>query len=127
MADVISPFQAHPSGVACGDEVWSARRGASPLYAAMRRDRVIDSARQAEVVQRVGQFLMPLLDHLPGCVACYVIAGDDGSVVAAGIYRERDEAEQALRQMATWSEVVMAMLVEDHPDTLIGEIAMQYP
>ncbi len=92
------------------------------MYAAIRRDRLADPTRQAEFARRLDQGLSPRLRAVPGCVACFVVAAEDGAVVAIGVFRDRGGAEAGLRLTATWIAEQVGVLVAGEPELTCGEV-----
>jgi len=91
------------------------------VHAVIRRDRVAEPVRQAELVRRISQGLAPRLGQLPGCAACAVVAGEDGSVAVVGLFADRAGAVAAARLAGTWVTTEVAALVDGAPDVLLGE------
>ena len=92
------------------------------MYAMVRRDRVADPVRRDEVAQRIADGLVPVLRRIAGCVACYVVAAEDGDVLSVAVFAGRAGADASRREAAAWIERYVAPLLAEPADVVSGTV-----
>jgi hypothetical protein len=92
------------------------------MHAVIRRDHLADPIRQGEAVQRLGEGLLPALNEGSDCVAAYVVAAADGSVVCLSLHADPDGAAAAAAQLAAWVEHHLAELVVAPARVAVGPV-----
>jgi hypothetical protein len=86
----------------------------------VRRDRVADPVRRDEVAQRLADGLVPVVRQIAGCLACYVVAAEEGDVLSIAVFAGRTGAEAARREAAAWVARYVAPLVAAPAEVAAG-------
>ena len=95
------------------------------MHAVIHRLVLIDASRQAELVNRLSEGLLPDLAAGSSLAPCHVVVGDGGEVVYVALFDDRTSAEAGAVLAATWMRRYVAPLVTGEPEILLGEVV--YP
>jgi hypothetical protein len=90
------------------------------MYAAIRRDCLADPLRRDEVAKRLHDGVLPVLREAAGCVAAYIVAAGDASIVCVALNSDMEGAVEAATRMATWVEGYLAELIVGPALVVVG-------
>jgi hypothetical protein len=80
---------------------WNSRLG-SNMYATVRRYEGIDETRSDELIQKIGESLIPQLSELPGFAGYYLVEAGEGVITSVGLFDTAGQAHESTRVAARW-------------------------
>jgi hypothetical protein len=72
------------------------------MHATLRRYEGVDQARSYELVEKVGDTLMPRLSELAGFAGYYLIEAGDGVMTSISLFETSSEADESTRLEGEW-------------------------
>lgn len=107
---------------------WSGAQDATPMvpgssdagYVVVRRWRLQPGASYDELIRRVEERFIPLIQDLPGFVAYYFVDPGDGEHMAVSVYADQAGADESTNRAAGWAEENVADLVELPAISVVG-------
>lgn len=89
------------------------------MYALVRRSK---SKNPEEVIRKVRQPIEQLYSRLPGLVAYFAVRLPDGTFNATAVFEERQQAENARKEVQDLFQKHAKDLFEGTPEMSIGEV-----
>lgn len=93
------------------------------MYVVIRRYEA-DIASSDEVVRRVREGFLPLIQQRPGFVAYHLVDAGDGVITSISIFRDHAEANESTRNAAEWVKANLAELVQGPPEIISGKVVL---
>lgn len=75
-----------------------------------------------EVIRRVENGLVPQFKEMPGFVAYYGVAFDDGDLGGVNVFDTKENADDANRKVGGWVKENLAGLLPNEPAVHRGEV-----
>jgi hypothetical protein len=102
-----------------------AKTGERPTYGALRRYRT-DPANTEEIVRRVRDGLLPIIQRVSGYVSYLAVDFGDGMIGSASTFADQAAAEQSSRTAVEWVQSNLAPLITAPPDVKNGRILLRH-
>jgi hypothetical protein len=92
------------------------------MYGVIRRYRLADGVAVADLMQRVQQGFVPIINRMPGFMAFQAIDLGDGAIVSISVFDGRDNAEASSRRAADHIQNELAAFFAGPPEVEAGEV-----
>jgi hypothetical protein len=93
------------------------------MHATIRRYEGIDQSRTDELVENVGEKLLPRLSKMPGFSGYYLIEAGNGVMSSVGFFETSAQADESTRVAATWvREEKLETALPNPPKITGGEV-----
>ena len=98
------------------------QRGAI-VHAVIQRLVLVDPTRQAELIRRIAEGLLPDLAQSPDAAGCQLVAGDDGdALVCIALFGDQASAAVGATLVEAWMRRYVAPLIVEGPEVVLGEV-----
>ena len=94
------------------------------MYIAIRKYYIIPGMID-EWMQRVQEGFVPIISHVPGFVAYYVLEVRNDEAITVSIFDTQAGADESVRQAAEWVAHNLASLNQGLPEITLGQARIQ--
>ena len=92
------------------------------MHAAIRQYRVAPGSVDEEMIRRINEGFLPIIQEASGFRAYYALDAGDGRFATVSVFEDRAGAEESTRMAADWIRENMASLFPEPPEVLQGEV-----
>ncbi len=78
-----------------------------------------------EVMRRVKEEFLPLVNKAPGFVKYYGVDGGDGMLAFINLFQDEDSAEESNRLASAWVKEKLPMLYPQPQDITVGKMIIE--
>ncbi len=92
------------------------------MFAVIQRFVPADQSRQAELIRRITDGLLPDLTAGKDAAGCQLVNGDGGEIVCIAFFGVRASAEIGAALAGAWTQRTIAPLVTEGSSIVLGEV-----
>src|SRR5215212_9053170 len=94
------------------------------MHAAIRQYQVAPGSVDEEMIRRINEGFLPIIQEASGFRAYYALDAGDGRFATVSVFEDRAGAEESTRLAADWIKENMASLFPNPPEVLQGEVVV---
>ena len=94
------------------------------MHAAIRQYQGAPGSVDEEMIRRINEGFLPIIQEASGFRAYYALDAGDGRFATVSVFEDRAGAEESTRMAADWIRENMASLFPNPPEVLQGEVVV---
>ena len=94
------------------------------MHAAVRQYRGAPGSVDEEMIRRINEGFLPIIQDASGFRAYYALDAGDGRFASVSVFEDRAGAEESTRMAADWVRENMASSFPNPPEVLQGEVVV---
>jgi hypothetical protein len=93
------------------------------MHVAIRRYKLNEPGSVDEVLRRVNEGFIPIIEDAPGFLAYYALDSGGGTITAVSVFEDLElGVEESNRRAADWIRQNLASMLPDPPEIISGEV-----